>query len=339
MLLQFIKRQTLCLHLFLISIIVTCVTCTLSCTTGIPTGPNLNLTSFGEGKTPDGKDILSQTLILQDSFDDRKNAVGGGIFGWRNIIDDQGRIEDSNGALASIVVSILRDPAIADGGGLGTLKGIGQMHHGPQALFFWGRNGPSNHSLYLINDNNIGILIADFDYVKISFSWQTFDLTDPKPCLTAVDTSCGESVPAGGDRANAAGREYLKVEYCNSDGLSNDDIDSLTDGCGITQNNITAQQRKINLKSEQWVSLFDPLADSSSDNNQRTGLGHSREDWNRDSVFLDLSKTTSLTQSAFFFRFNTFLRNGIKNANLTENGFYDATAIDNVIVEGLMVAK
>ena len=132
-----------------------------------------------ENLNPDNiscKIINGFTNFIVDSFERNDVIVPNNNFGWRKIINDNGRVisgQSGNHVDAQIYPDSLMGPA----------------SNGNRALYHFGRQGGSVHNIYLITETfNLNELITEGDSVVIEFDYLPIGLESD---------------------------EYLKLEVCN----------------------------------------------------------------------------------------------------------------------------
>jgi hypothetical protein len=149
----------------------------------------------------------TKTVLMSESFERDTLFVDPSLinpFGWRGFIWDNGNpvIGDRGFKVAALIMG---DDI------------MGEAAHGKKALYFYGREGRSIHSIYLFTHSYD---LSDFDEVSISFNYLLFGLND------SDDTT----------------QEFLRLEVCAN----------TPENCGVGS---VPNHNKLN--SSAWRTIFD----------------------------------------------------------------------------------
>jgi len=193
----------------------------------------------------------AEYLIFKDSFERESlnsDSTINQLFGYRGFIWDYG--QPVIGTSGRDVKAVILDD-----------QHWGEASDGNRALYFYGREGHSIHSIYLITKSYD---LRGVDDLYIEFDYMTFRLNDPKDKVS----------------------EYLKLDMC---------IDS-PDDCGV---GTTMNYNKINGNS--WVNLFDYSPQHNQVDQRFNGKNHKKEDWNHAYIHLDITQFQNKENFTFRF--------------------------------------
>ena len=243
---------------------------------------------FG-GKSPVYTAIIKFTekrLILHDSFERHQVMKHEENFHWRFLVDDNGKgIEPrEQDCRDHICAKIFKEGDY----------NIGPAAHEERSLFMFGREGHSNHDIFLMSKN---FDLSGFSSVDIDFSYLIMDIGDN-------DSKHGHHTD-----------EYLKAEVCLYGAYE----------CGLEPLD------PVKLRSEKWITIFEN--EDSTENNDLNGRNHSRHDWQEAHARVNLDRLENeypgCHRQNFVFRFRSRLQDGFEG-NSFHNHLEDAVAVDDL---------
>lgn len=169
-------------------------------------GPLEQFLSDSSSTTATPPSVPKVELLIEDYFErDRvfPDGDGGNNFGWRSFIDDVGNpyVGDDNGHHVAAKIFSFLD---------GELGPPANMDHGDRYLVFYGRDGSSIHTIFLISR---AFDLSEFHSLQVSFKYLPIDLNDPQSpheylrfevCTQSVETcGVGENLEIGGIESDA----------------------------------------------------------------------------------------------------------------------------------------